>query len=87
MKNAENFLKRTSIVLDLRDFEHLIGKLTNDTVEVDLDEGVIELTDSETGDEMYKNVLKLLSEYFDVNVTSVHCDGFDLPYVWVVYKD
>ena len=33
------------------------------------------------------DVYKALSEYFGVEVTSVHCDDCDYMGVWVVYKE
>ena len=32
-------------------------------------------------------VYELLSEYFDVEVTSAHCDDCDYMGVWVVYRE
>lgn len=96
MKNAENFLKRTCIALDMEDYAHIIEKLTDNrvTAEVDYQEGRIYYNPTEEAENdgvdyveiTDEQVNNMLSEYFDVKVTSVHADGFDTPYAWIVYK-
>lgn len=94
MRNAENFLKRTCIALDMEDYANLIEKLTNNkvTAEVEYQEGIINYVPTEEAEYDDVNITNddinnMLSEYFDVKVSSVHADGFDLPYAWIVYKE
>lgn len=97
MKNADNFLKKTCIAMDFEDYEHIIEKLTDNrvTAEVDYQEGKIYYVPTEEAEDdgvddvdiTDEQINQMLSDYFDVNVTSVHSDGFDLPYAWIVYKE
>ena len=89
MKNAENFLKKTCIALDIEDYTHIIEKLTNNelTAEVDFEGQLCYIpTKDDVTDITHEAVNNMLSDYFDVKVTSVHIDSFDLPYVLIVYK-
>ena len=95
MRNAENFLKKTCIALDMEVYASLIEKLTDNTVtaEVEYQEGVINYVPTEEAEDdgvdnvdiTNDEVNRILSEYFDVKVSSVHADGFDRPYAWIVY--
>ena len=97
MRNAENFLKKTCIALDMEDYASLIEKLTDNrvTAEVEYQEGAINYVPTEEAEDdgvdnvdiTNDEVNRILSEYFDVKVSSVHADGFDRPYAWIVYTE
>ena len=97
MRNAEKFLKKTCIALDMEDYASLIEKLTDNrvTAEVEYQEGVINYVPTEEAEDdgvddvdiTNDEINRVLSEYFDVKVSSVHADGFDLPYAWIVYTE
>ena len=94
MNNLGTARLRTCIVMDFYDeFVPLIEELSSNEVSADLlIEGGIEYKSNNIEDEdeqiVYaEKVYKLLSEYYGVDVTSVHADGFDVPYAWVVYKE
>lgn len=90
MKNVnENQLKK-SIVLSANDYVLLLSRLF-DNIIVDINYDGISY-DTAYGTEGYgngiteENVIKELSKYFDVKVSSIHIDDKDLIGVWIVYK-
>ena len=93
----KTFLKKTCIALDIEDYASLIEKLTDNrvTAEVEYQEGVINYVPTEEAEDdgvddvdiTNDEVNRILSEYFDVKVSSVHADGFDRPYAWIVYTE
>ena len=93
----KTFLKKTCIALDIEDDASLIEKLTDNrvTAEVEYQEGVINYVPTEEAEDdgvdnvdiTNDEVNRILSEYFDVKVSSVHADGFDRPYAWIVYTE
>lgn len=94
MKNVKEWQKKKCIAMSLEDYSEIIENLTDNKFTADIDYvdfGVVyEPTDDneeEDTDITGNVVLEMLSGYFDVDVTSVHTDGFDVPFVWVVYKE
>lgn len=72
------------------EYKKLILELTDDLVSVEYEDGLYyDDTDkaNETDTHYNENITDLLSEYFNVNVTSVHADGCEYLGVWICYKE
>lgn len=89
MKNVENYRTRKCIVMDFDEYNELIKKVTDNKISVSYDCYDNELTYKtvEGTDNVDFVIAVALSKYFDVTVTSVHADGYDTPYMWIVYKE
>lgn len=92
MKNVENYSLKKCIFMSLEDFEDLVKEITNQKASVQYEyDGIFIETNHDYVDldeEIYESdVLQLLSEYFDVEVTSFHADDCDYLCVWIVYKE
>ncbi len=78
MKNiSENMLKK-AIFVELSEFENLVKEVNGENDSAEVEDGYVSIT-QETRDK--------LSEYFDVEITSVHADSFDTVGIWIIYKD
>ena len=91
MKNITESMKRTAIFMELDEFENLIDKLTDGKIEVQVESGEVcfaKIGDLNDAEEYCVEFDELaLDEYFDVNITSIHADGFDVTGIWIVYID
>jgi len=85
MKNVrENQLKKCIFLTDdefKSVFAERFSKYEDVDVEIDAYEGIYFCGIS--NEEVYKN----LSEYFDVEITSIHIDDCEYTGVWIVYKE
>lgn len=82
MKNAEDYRLKKCIFLEARKFCDIM-----DSLGIQAETGFEGIFYSKNDDDIDdEEVYKALSGYFDVNVTSVHCDDCDYMGVWVVYK-
>lgn len=71
----------------LDEFEDVIEKAIPDgTLVTYCEQELFFETDGQSSVDRNK-VLEALSDYFGVNVTSIHTDGYDEVGVWIVYKD
>ena len=87
MKNVkENQLKKCIFMIteDFKEvFVNVFGEYDEDTNEVDVEfdyDGIYFCGISN------EDVYTKLSEYFDINITSIHIDDCDTIGVWIVYK-
>ena len=76
MKNVKESMLKKAIFIVLEEFEKLVSDLTGTTAYHE--DGYISLEDG---------VREKLEEYFDVSITSIHADGFDVAGVWIVYRE
>lgn len=92
MKNTEKVSFKTSMFMTFDDYRDLISELSDGLKEVawDTSDGLYyEDSQKAIDTDNYLeelNVEKMLSEYFDTEVTSVHCDDCEFVGVWIVYK-
>lgn len=86
MKNVNKNELKTAICIELDRFRRLIAELSDNDIKVDYDFefGISYETDSIDDPDTF--VIHKLTEYFDVNVTSIHTDDYDPIGVWIVYK-
>ena len=85
MKNVTESQLKTCIFFLRDDFERIINSF-GFSMDVSLDG--ISFGDLEEIEDVYdEDVYGVLSDYFDVEVTSVHCDDCDYTGIWVVYKN
>lgn len=91
MRNVECYNLKKCILMRFESYARLISKLTNGLKEVKYEyDGMYHSdTDKAIEEEKYWNedILKTLSNYFDVEVTSVHTDDCDVLGVWICYKE
>ena len=90
MKNVrENQLKKC-IFMELDEFKNLVNRVTDGLKQVEYELDGIYYEDTEKAEEtdIYWNkyMNETLSEYFDVEVTSVHTDDCDVIGVWICYR-
>ncbi|MBQ2389279.1 MAG: hypothetical protein II305_04410 [Clostridia bacterium] len=88
MKNVkENQLKKC-IFLTQTELENILSEKLQKTVTVNVDlYGLSVCTEEDMEDMDNGRLCDELSEYFDVNVSSVHIDDCDIVGVWVCYKE
>lgn len=85
--NGEIYL-HNCIMMKLDTFTELIEKLTKNqnTVEYEFGAYITDNDNADTKEIEDFDINELLSEYFDVNVTSWHSDtNEDAPCVWIIY--
>ena len=87
MKNVrENQLKKC-IFMEADEFKkvfaNVFGEYDEDTNEIEVEFGYDGIYFCAISNE---DVYKELSKYFDVEITSIHIDDFDVMGVWIVYK-
>lgn len=85
MKNVRKNQLKKCIFVELEEFEEVVKEAVGNDVEVECDEGLYFETDEDIVST--EKVLEGLSEYYDVEVTSVHADDCDVIGIWVCYKD
>lgn len=86
MKNVKDYQLKKAIFMELWEFKSLINFLFEDNVEIEVTFDGLDYMGTDdiiTSDE----VIKILSEHFEVTVTSVHHDSFTPVGIWIVYKD
>lgn len=92
MKNiTANIHKHNCLMMEFDVFKELIEKLTNDFKTVEYEFGNAYITEtinakiSNAHDD--RTTIDILSEYFDIDVTSWHSDtNEECPCIWIVYK-
>ena len=88
MKNVRTNQLKKCIFVDAEEFTAIVQAIFDDIEGIKVDytlEGLDVYGNNdciETGD-LYEK----LSEYFDVNITSIHIDDCDYVGVWIVYKE
>lgn len=93
MKNiTANIYKHNCLMMELDVFRQLIEKLTDDfrTVEYEFNTAYITETIKAKVSKEYDNrpITDILSDYFDVNVTSWHSDtDEEYPCIWIIYEE
>ena len=87
MKNVKNSMKKAALFMTLEEFKNFIYKLTNGRISVEAE--YVELYYNDVNDEgvNQNEINEMLSEYYDIYVTSIHADNCDVTGVWIVYKD
>ena len=80
MKNIREAQLKKAIFLTEDEFIDIFGR----KYDVHFDAGFVQVFE-ESGESV--DFITILSEYFGVEVTSVHTDGCDILGVWVVYKE
>lgn len=80
MKNIRETQLKKAIFLTENEFVDIFGR----KYDVHFDAGFVQVF-KENGESV--DFITILSEYFGVEVTSVHTDGCDLLGVWIVYKE
>lgn len=89
MKNVTESQLKKAIFMEFIDFNELVLSLTDGLHQAEFEFGLFySPTDKAEEEENYfkGDIDTLLSEYFDVNVTSVHADDKDITGIWIVYK-
>lgn len=86
MRNITKNKLRKCIFMLMCDFESVVERAIPDVLVSYCEQELFFETDGQKTVEKEK-VLDALSAYFDVNVTSLHTDGYDEAGVWIVYKD
>ena len=87
MKNVRDAMKKMCLFIEGDEFQRLIGSLTGGKVYPAF---TLEGIDYECEDDMdfgNAEAIKILSEHFDIDVTSIHMDDCDYVGVWVCYKE
>lgn len=88
MKNVSERQLKTCIFLTQTELEHILSEIEGKPITVNVSlyglEPCDEGNESDYDDEYLRDVL---SEYFGVEVTSVHCDDCDVVGIWVCYKE
>ena len=79
MKNVRDYQLKKCIFMDYDMFKQEAKKIFGNNVVVECDyEGISIDYDG--------NILEALSEYYGVEVTSIHIDDCDIIGVWIVYR-
>lgn len=86
MKNIKEEQLRKAIYMTCNEFENLLDDKYDIQLIVSFTNGLSGYNTSETVDYDAEALCKILSKYFDVNVTSIHIDGQDNIGVWIIYK-
>ena len=90
MKNIKDYQLKKCIFMELDVFTRIIEKITDGLLTVEYENGVyITHSQKAANTDTWRNedILKTLSRYFDVNVTSFHSDSCECVGVWICYKD
>ena len=89
MKNISPFSLKKCIFMEATEYEQLIRKVLNMNIklQVELDGIWYEDQDDKELDISNELVMNALSNYFDVNITSIHIDDCDIIGVWICYKE
>lgn len=92
MKNAKESQLKKCIVLTCEEFADVIHDATNGLMYAKVDEdGEFDLRDSndayDKNEYIDDDVYKILSDYYNVEVESIHSDYCEYPMIWICYKD
>ena len=96
VKNVKDTQLKKCIFLTLNEYRELILELSLGLKDVKYEEGIYyEDTAKAYIDDVYleditdegSGINEVLSEYFNVEVTSVHTDDCDVVGVWICYKE
>lgn len=86
MKNVKDYQLKKCIFMETEEFNGVIKKVFGDEFEADFGlDGICVWSRAEELEDV--DINNGLSEYFDVNVTSVHIDDYDSIGVWICYRD
>jgi len=90
MKNIKDYQLKKCIFYTLDEYKRLIKKILGEDVNVyveDFTDLYYESINDENEGISFVEIKAALNKYFDVNVTSIHTDGYAEIGVWIVYKD
>jgi acyl carrier protein len=77
MKNVSKEMLKKAIFITEEKFENLIKELNGDEDDFYIENGYVSLSDE---------IRILLEKHFDIEISSIHADGFDNIGVWIIYK-
>ncbi len=91
MKNVERYTLLNCIYMTFEEYQELVLKVTDDLQTVLLEEdNSLSYWETEYAEEKEtywnEDMRKTLSEYFGVEITSIHTDGCEVTGVWICYK-
>ena len=87
MKNVRETMMKKCLFIEGDEFQRLVRELTDGKVYPTF---TLEGIDYECGDDVdfgNAEMIEMLSEHFDVEVTSLHMDDCDYVGVWICYKE
>lgn len=87
MKNVRTNQLKKCIFTDVEELQAILSAIYEEDIDVNISlDGLWyeSKSDLDIGD---SDVCQALSEYYDVNVTSIHIDDCDYVGVWIVYKE
>lgn len=84
MRNVRETQLKKAIFMENTEFFKLVEELGIDIDDFTEDNYIEEIICYE---DIYEALKKALSDYYDVDITSIHEDHFDCPGMWLVYKD
>lgn len=91
MKNTKQNQLKKCICVSLDEFDKIIRTIFNEKAHVTCDYEGLSIDYADDTDGLFTDdhdVLAALSEYFDTDVTSYHCDNCELNIgVWICYKE
>lgn len=89
MKNVRENQLKNCIFMELDVFTSIIEKITDGLLTIEYEDGVYMTHSQKAADTdtwWNEDILKTLSRYFDVEVTSFHSDSCEYVGVWICYK-
>lgn len=89
LKNVNEKEIKKALCLSESRFNNVLERVSGGKIRAEycLDGIIFNTTNDETIEDVDAIVLKKLSEYFGVTVTSVHMDDYDDIGVWVIYTE
>lgn len=88
MKNVSERQLKTCIFLTQSELENILTEIEGKAITVNVSLYGLEPCDEGNQTDYDNEYLNsVLSEYFDVEVTSVHCDDCEMTGIWICYKD
>jgi hypothetical protein len=90
MKNVKDSQLKKCIFMELDGFTNIIEKITDGLLTVEYEDGVYMTHSQKAADTdtwWNEDILKTLSRYFGVEVTSFHSDSCEYIGVWICYKE
>lgn len=88
MRNITQYQLTRCIYMQLEDFEDLVQTVTNGQQKVVYDDDGLRYETTEPIEtSQSKSITELLSDYFDITVTSIHSDHDEYRGIWICYKE